>query len=521
MHAHVHAYRELVAGRRAAARRAVRRLKRELLRLERAARRLCRSAAPGDMGPLPWRPAPERLSGCETLLGVVAINDALEDHLDPADPAPEQMDGLDRLAVLARRLLGLRLARSPLARLSPVRLPVTDLRLALTSGGRARGASSFATCLPRGRRRVLGREAGAVSHSLALVAGRPVVAWQRDCSVARPTCGRDSIAWQRLTPEGGLVSGEGSAGDTGVDVGEWSQGEPFALRSFPGGAALIFGSDGDQLVQLLDGHMRRRGPARVVLAHSRGVSPGRFAAWPGPAWLSVADQGHRVSVLRMDREHRRPVSRVRLLDEEQGPGAFGEPALLGGPAGYAVAVTTQDSLLLARLGPQGLPKGPARRVALGRRRTFDPLCVAMARAGERLWVLAVGRGVGRTGSAVLLGLDRSAPRFVLAKELELPMRVARSPSGGCKLWLLPTRRHLVLVALEEARPGASGERLLAVEYKRDGRLAARPSLLATVARVGGVVPVSEGFLVSFTEPVEGDAARDGARPVTVSRYRCR
>lgn len=504
----------LLASERPRARRAIRRLRAELLGLERAARRACR----GDRWQMS-RGDRERLRACEALLGVVAINDELEDTLDPEGPAAEQLDALDRLAVLAERKLGLRLERSPLAKLPLARLPATDLELTPGPGGRARAGAAYNTCLPRGRAEVVGRAAGAVAHSLGRVGGVPVLAWRRDCAAATPPCRTDSVAVQRLTSEGLAL---GPVADTGVDVSNWGLGEPFVLRSAPGGALLLHGSDGDQLVQPLGADFKRRGRARLVLAHARRVVPGRFAVAPRPAWVSVADQGHRVSLLRFGTGHRRPLSRMRLLSDDLIGGAFGAPALLGGPQGYALAVTTLYHLYFARLNAQAEPVGPALRVSLRRGRALlDPQCSVIARAGRRFYVLTVGRRGASRGAAVLVGFDVNGRYAGPAVELELPFRVARTAAWGCPVWLLPTRRHLVVVALEAAVRGVPGRRLVAAEYKRDGRLAARPAVLATVGRLGGVVPSPPGFLASWTRPVRIDAPPGAPQPITIARWKCR
>jgi hypothetical protein len=504
----------LLASQRPRARQAIRRLRAGLGRLERAARRACRGGVV-----LVDRWDRERQHACEALTAIVAINDELEDSLDPEGPAAEQLDALDRLAVLARRKLGLRLERSPLAKLPLVRLPATDLDIALTRGGRARAGASYNTCLARGQREVVDRSAGVVAHSLGLVGGAPVLAWRRDCAAARPACHADSIAVQRLTPEG---LPQGPVADTGVNVSTWDLGEPFVLRGAPGGAVLLYGSDGDQLVQYLGADLRRRGSARLVLAHARRVVPGRFAVVPRPAWVSVADQGHRVSLLRFGPDHRRPLSRLRLLADDLLGGAFGAPALWGGPEGYAVAVTSLQQLYFARLDAQAAPLGPARRVVLRRGHgLLDPQCSVIARAGRRFYVLTVGRRAGDRGAAVLVGFDKAGRYAGPAVELDLPFRVARTPAWGCPVWLLPTRRHLVVVALEAAVRGVYGRRLMAVEYKRDGRLAARPAALATVGRLGGVVASPAGFLVAWTAPQRADAVPGAPKPVLVGRWKCR
>lgn len=505
---------ELLAGRRPRARQAIRRLRAGLLRLEHAARRACR----GDVVLLDRRDR-ERHQACEALIAIVAINDELEDSLDPEGPAAEQLDALDRLAVLAQRKLGLRLERSPLAKLPLVRLPVTDLDITVTRGGRARGGASYNTCLARGQRRVLPRSAGVVAHSLGRVSGAPVLAWRRDCAAAKPACRTDSIAVQRLTPEGLPL---GPVAETGVKVSTWDLGEPFVLRGAPRGAILLYGSDGDQLVQPLGTDLRRRGPARLVLAHARRVVPGRFAVVPRPAWVSVAEQGHRVSLLRFGPDHRQPLSRVRLLSDDLLGGAFGAPALWGDPQGYAVAVTTLQQLHFARFDAQAVPLGPARRVVLRRGHgLLDPQCTVIARTGRRFYVLTVGRRAGGQGAAVLVGFDEAGRYAGPAVELELPFRVARTPAWDCPVWLLPTRRHLVVVALEAAVRGVDGRRLMAVEYKRDGRLAARPAVLATVGRLGGVIPSPPGFLAAWTAPQQTTAEPGAPQPVTVGRWKCR
>jgi len=504
----------LLASKRPQARRAIRRLRAELLGLERAARLACRGSS--------WQVAEgdrERQHACEALIGVVSINDELEDALDPEGSAAEQLDALDRLALMARRKLGLRLARSPLAKLPLVRLPTTELDLALGRGGRARAGAAFNTCLPRGHREAVGRAAGVVSHSLGWVGGGPVLAWRRDCAAATPACGTDSIAAQRLTPEG---AARGPVIDTGVKVSSWGSGEPFVLRGAPGGAVLLYGSDGDQLVQPLGADLARRGAARLVLVHARRVVPGRFAVVPRPAWVSVAEQGHRVSLLRFATDHRRPLSRIRLLADDLIGGAFGAPALWGGPGGYAVAITTLQQLHFARLDAQAAPMGPARRIVLRRgRELLDPQCSVIARSGRRFYVLTVGRRGSDRGAAVLVGFDTAGRYAGPAVELELPFRVARTAAWGCPVWLLPTRRHLVVVALEAAVRGVAGRRLLAVEYKRDGRLAATPAVLATVGRLGGVVPSPPGFLASWTPPTQTDAVPGAPQPITIARWKCR
>jgi len=504
----------LMAGRRVQARQAIGRLRAELRRLERSARLACR----GDLVQM-LRWDHERQHACEALIAVVAINDELEDSLDPEGPVAQQLDALDRLAVLARRKLGLRLDQSPLANLPLVRLPTTDLEVRLTRGARARAGASYNACLARGQREVVSQSAGVVSHSLGRVGGTPVVAWRRDCAVATPACHTDTIVGRRLTPEG---QPQGPVVDTGVEVSDWGVGEPFVVRSAPGGAVLLYGSDGDQLVQPLGADLRRRGPARLVLAHARRVVPGRFAVIPRPAWVSVADQGHRVSLLRFGPDHRRPLSRVRLLSDDLLGGAFGAPALWGGPRGYAVGVTTLHHLYFARLDAQAVPLGPARRVVLRRGPgLLDPQCTVIARAGRRFYVVTVGRRAGGRGAAVLVGFDETGRYAGPAVELETPFRVARSAAWGCPVWLVPTRRHLVLVALEAAVRGVPGRRLLAAEYKRDGRLAARPAVLATVGRLGGVVPSHPGFLASWTAPLPPGAAPGAPQPITIGRWKCR
>ncbi len=507
----------LLNSRRPRAREAIRKVRASLLQLERGARFACRGGQGLGLGL--GRPGAERRRACEALIAVVAINNELQDVLDPEGSAPEQLDALDRLAVLADRKLGLQLQHSPLTRLPLARLPATDLDLAPVPGRRARGAQSYNTCQARGQSQLLDAAAGVVAHSLDRVAGAPVLAWHRDCSVARPRCGADTIALQRLTDEG---AAQGVALNTGVKVAHWGLGESFVLRGSPRGAVLLYGSDGDQLVQLLDGSLRPRGRPRLVLAHARQVVPGRFAVAPSPAWVSVAEQGHRVSLLRFGADHRRPVSRIRLLDEALISGAFGAPALWGGPLGYAVAVTTLQHLYFARLDAQASPVGPARRVVL-RRGTgiLDPQCTVIARDGGLFYALTVGQRSGGRGAAVLVGFDRAGRYAGPAVELELPFRVARRGVGGCPVWLIPTRRHLVLVALEASKRGVSGRRLIAVEYKRDGRRAGSPTVLATVGQLGGVVPSAQGFLVSWTAPPLTTAVPGAPQPVTVARWKCR
>jgi len=483
----------LLAGQRPRARRAIGRLRLGMRRLEHAARRACRGGR-GEGLVAQDRRDRERRRACEALVAIVAINDEMEDALDPGGPAAEQLDALDRLAVLARRKLGLHLERSPLAKLPLIRLPVLDLDRKLTGGGRARGGASYNTCLARGQREVVGQRAGAVAHSLALVRGEPMVAWRRDCAAATPTCGADSIALQRLTPEG-LASG--AVTETGVKVTHWDLGEPFVVRSAPSGAILLYGSDGDQLVQPLGSHLRRQGPARLVLAHARRVAPRRFAVVPQPAWLSVADQGHRVSLLRFARDHGRPLSRVRLLADDLLGGAYGSPALWGGPSGYAVAVTTLQHLHFARLDAQAAPLGPALRVALRRGHgMLDPLCTVIARTARRFTTLTVGRRADGRGGAVLVGFDASGRYAGPAVDLDLPFRVGRTPAWLCPVWLVPTRRHLVVVALEAAVRGVAGRRLMAVESP-------------------------QGFLVSWTPPQQTSAVPGAPQPITVGRWKCR
>jgi hypothetical protein len=258
-----------------------------------------------------------------------------------------------------------------------------------------------------------------------------------------------------------------------------------------------------------------------VLAHARRVVPGRFATLPWPAWVSVADQGHRAELLRFARDHRRPQSRVRLLADDLLGGAFGAPALWGGAAGYAVAVTTLQHLHFARFDALGAPLGPARRLVLRRGRSLlDPQCSVIARWGRRFYVLTVGRGAGLQGAAVLAGFDAAGRYAGPAVSVNFPVRVARDQAGGCPVWLVPTRRHLVVVALEEAPRGAVGQRLLAVELKRDGRLAARPTVLAQVGQLGGVVASPPGFLAAWTVPNPEGTGPGAPQPVTVGRWKC-
>jgi hypothetical protein len=508
----------LLAGQRPRARRAIRRLRLGLGRLERAARSACRGSLGVDLLGLDTRDR-ERRQACEALIAIVSINNELEDVLDPEGPAAEQLDALDRLAVMAGRKLGLHLERSPLAQLPLTRLSATDLNIALARGGRARGGASYNTCLARGHHEVVSRQAGVVAHSLALVGGAPMLALRRDCAAATPVCGTDAIALQRLSSEGRV---QGSVIETGVAATHWDLGEPLVLRNAPSGAILLYGSDGDQLIQPLGSDLRRQGSARLVLAHARRVVPRRFAVIPHPAWLSVALQGHRVSLIRFGRDHRNPVSRVRLLADDLLGGAFGAPALWGGPGGYAVAVTTLRHLHFARLDAQAAPLGPTRRVALRRGSgLMDPQCSVIARVGRRFYVLTVGRGADDRGAGMLVGFDETGRYVGPAVALDLPFRVARTPAWVCPVWLVPARRHLVVVALEDAVRGVVGRRLMAVEYKRDGRLAASPTVLATVGSVGGVVVSPPGFLVSWTAPQQTNTTPGAPQPIKTSRYKCR
>jgi hypothetical protein len=498
----------LVAGDRVRARQALRQLRAGLHGLEREARQACRGgiwSVPTDQ---------EHGRACEALVGIVAVNDEMDDLLDPEGPAAEQMAALDRLARLARQKLGIELTVSPLARLPLGRIPASEVPVRLSRPKRARGGAAYLTCQRRPVRTLLPPGSGVVDVSLGSVAGKPVLAWRRDCAAARPACARDGIALQRITPRARPV---GPVVDAGVAVSQWSAADRLHLRQSGSGAVLQYGSDGDQLLQFLGPDLRRQGPPRLVLVHADRVVPQRFAAQPAPAWLSLVRRTRRLSLIRFAALQQRPLSRLLLQDGRHLGGPFGAPALWGGPKGYAAALTTLEAVHFARFDAQGAPRGPARQVALRRGGFIDPICTVIAREGWRFFVLTVGQRSGRTPTATLVGFDEAGRYAGPAAELRFPIHVGRD----CNVRLLPTRRHLAVVALARAERGRRGRDLMLAEYKRDGRLAARPVKLATVARLAGVVPIRKGFLVAWQPPAAADRPSDrSSTPVEAARVSC-
>lgn len=453
----------------------------------------------------------ERQQACEALTALVAILDEVEEQLDPGGGSAEQVAVLDRLAQLFRARLDQPLVRSPLSRLPEQRLAVSDVGMQLRRVDRARGAGANPRCAGSPPLTLVRGDSGVVAHSLGSIAGEPVLAWRQDCAAARQPCKTDGIRFQKLDHFARPV---GPAVDAQVDVRQWDTGEPFVLRDNARGGLLLFGSDGDQLVQLLGPDLRRRGRPRLALVRSDRVAPRRFAARPGPAWLSLAERGRRMSLLRFDHELGRPLSRVLVLGPDQLGGAFGAPALWGGAMGYAVALTTVRRVHFARFDRFGAPMGPSRSLPLRFGGIIDPQCSVIARRGGRFYVLTVGTRAKDRPTAALIGFDAAGRYAGPAVALEFPVRLAR----GCPAWLLTTGRHLVVVAQARAPRHSDAHPLMMLEYKPDGRRVGLPVQLALVRNVGGVAGVDRGFVVAWQSPRTGSPAPEA---VLGTRVTCR
>ena len=194
------------------------------------------------------------------------------------------------------------------------------------------------------------------------------------------------------------------------------------------------------------------------------------------------------------------MTKVRFVGDGASDGAFGSPALWGGPDGYAVAMTSVSRLHFARFDGHGGPRKHAWSIRLRRGGIIDPRCTVIARAGRRLFTLTVGRRAGGRPTALLVGFDAKSGRYAgPARELDFPVDLAE----GCRIALVPTARHLAVVAVARAPGNGRAKPLMLVEYKRDGHLSGPPVRLATLWQLAGIQAVDQGFVVVWEDALTG------------------